>query len=66
MQVDTKKNWEQGMKKKMDSLVNKHTWDLAQLHVGKRSLKNKWVYRLKEEDGDKKWYKVRLVVKGLC
>jgi len=33
MQVDTKKNWEQGMKEEMDSLVNKQTWDLVQLHV---------------------------------
>ena len=33
--------------------------------VGKRALQNKWVYRLKEEDGGKKWYKARLVVKGL-
>jgi hypothetical protein len=36
------------------------------LHVGKRALQNKWVYRLKEEDGCKKWYKARLVVKGFA
>jgi hypothetical protein len=49
------------MEKEMDSLVNKKTWDLVQLPVGKRALQNKWVYRLKEEDGGKKWYKARLV-----
>jgi hypothetical protein len=27
-------------------------------------LQNKWVYKLKEEDGGKKWYKARIVVKG--
>ena len=27
-------------------------------------MQNKWVYRLKEEYGEKKWYKARLVVKG--
>ena len=27
---------------------------------------NKWVYRLKEEDGGKKRYKARLVVKGFA
>ena len=32
--------------------------------VGKRALQNKWVDRLKEEDGRKKWYKAILVVKG--
>jgi hypothetical protein len=66
MQVDTKKKWEQGMKEEMDSLVNKQTWDLVQLPVGKRTLHNKWVYKLKEEDGRKKRYKARLVVKGFA
>jgi hypothetical protein len=54
MQVDTKKKWEQGMKEEMDSLVNNQTWDLVQFPAGKRALQNKWVYRLKEEDGGKK------------
>jgi hypothetical protein len=54
MQVDTKKKWEQGMKEEMDSLVNNQTWDLVQFPTGKRALQNKWVYRLKEEDGGKK------------
>jgi hypothetical protein len=66
MQVETKKKWEQGMKEEMDSLVNNHTWDLVQLHVGKRALQNKWVYKLKEEYGGKKRYKARLVVKGFA
>jgi hypothetical protein len=51
------------MKEEMDSLVNKQNWDLVQFPVGKRALQNKWVYKLKEEDGGKKWYNARLVVK---
>jgi len=39
---------------------------LVQFHVEKRALYNKWVYKLKEEDGGKKWYKAILVVKGLA
>jgi hypothetical protein len=66
MQVDTKKKWEQGMKEEMDSLANNQTWDLVQLPTGKRALQNKWVYKLKEEDGGEKWYKARLVVKGFA
>jgi hypothetical protein len=66
MQVDTKRKWEQGMKEEMDSLVNNQTWDLVQFPAGKRALQNKWVYRLKEEDGGKKRYKARLVVKGFA
>jgi hypothetical protein len=66
MQVDTKRKWEKGMKEEIDSLVNNHTWDLVQLPAGKRALHNKWVYKLKEEDGGQKWYKARLVVKGFA
>ena len=29
-------------------------------------MQNKWVYRLKEEDGGRKRYKARLVVKGFA
>ena len=50
MQVGTKKKWEQGMKEKMDSLVNNQTWDLVQFPAGKRALQNKWVYKLKNID----------------
>jgi hypothetical protein len=67
MQVDTKKKWEQGMKEEMDSLENNQTWDLVQLPTGKRALQNKWVYKLKEEDGGEKRYKARLdFCKGVC
>ena len=53
------------MKEEMDSLVNNHTWDLVQFLAGKRALQNKWFYKLNEEDGGKKRYKARLVVRGL-
>jgi hypothetical protein len=54
------------MKEEMDSLANNQTWDLVQLPAGKRALQNKWVYKLKEEDGGEKRYKARLVVKGFA
>ena len=66
MQVETRKKWEQGMDEERDSLVRNHTWDLVKLPTEKRALQNKWVYRLKEEDGGKKRYKARLVVKGFA
>ena len=65
MQVETKKKWKKGMKQEMESLVNKQTWDLVPFIVGKIALHNKWIYKLKEEDGGKKQYKARLVVKGI-
>ena len=52
------------MNEEIDSLVRNQTWDLVEFPTGKRALQNKWVYRLKEEDGCKKWYKERLVLKG--
>ena len=52
------------MKDEMDSLLKNKTWDLYKFLVGKKELLNKWVYKLKEEDGGKKWFKARLVVKG--
>lgn len=45
MQIDSKKEWEQGMKEEMDSLAQNQTWDLVCLPIGKRALQNKWVYR---------------------
>ena len=54
------------MNEEMDSLVRNQTWDLVRLPTGKRALQNKWVYKLKEEDGGKKWYKTRVVVKGFA
>ena len=54
------------MDEKMDSLVRNQTWDMANFPTEKRVLQNKWVCRLKEEDGGKKRYKDRLVVKGFA
>ena len=66
MHVEIGKKWEQGMDEEMDSLVRNQTWDLVKLPTEKRALQNKWVYRLKEEDGGKNRYKAKLVVKGFA
>jgi len=60
------RKWDQVMNEEMDSFMHNHTWDLFKLLVGKTTLQNKWVYRLKEEDRGKKRYKARLVVKGFA
>jgi hypothetical protein len=36
---------------------------LVKFPIGSKELENKWICRLMEEDGEKKWYKARLVVK---
>ena len=50
----------------MDTLFKSQIWDLCKLPRGKRALKNKWVYRMKEEDRGNKIFKLRLVVKGFA
>ena len=54
------------MEEEMDSLMHNQTWDLVRLPESKTTLQNKWVYRLKEEDGGKQRYKAILVVKGFA
>ena len=66
VQVDTKIQWKSAMKDEMGSLLKNKTWDLCKLPAAKKPLQNKWVYRLKEEEGGKKRFKARLVVKGFA
>ena len=54
------------MEEEMDSLMHNQTWGLVRFPASKTTLQNKWVYRLKEEDGGKQRYKARLVVKGIA
>lgn len=55
--------WQEVMHEEMESLLTNQTWDLVPLPSNRKALKNKWVYKLKEEDGGKKHYQARLVVK---
>ena len=52
------------MQEEMDSLAHNQTWDFVRLPTGKTKLQNKSIYKLKEEDGGRKRYKARFVVKG--
>lgn len=54
------------MKDEMNSLHMNQTWDLVSLPPNCKALKNKWFYRIKEEDRGRKRYKARLVVKGFA
>ena len=57
------------MKKEMEeetrSLLENETWELVKLPKGRKSLQNKWVYKIKYDgEGKKERYKARLAVKG--
>jgi len=60
-----KREWLKIMKKELKSLYENHTYDLVKLSNDKRALKNKWVFKLKTEEGCPHLrYKARSVVKG--
>ena len=49
MEAEHKKEWVDAMQDEMKSLHENHTFELVKLPKGKRTLKNKWVYRVKQE-----------------
>ncbi|GKU95372.1 hypothetical protein SLEP1_g8739 [Rubroshorea leprosula] len=65
MEREQKMEWLEAMKDEMKSLLDNHTFDLVKLPKDRKALKNRWVYRVKHEDGTLvPRYKARLVVKG--
>ena len=54
-----KEKWYNSMQEEMVSLHENYTYELMELHEGKRAIRNKWVYKLKPgEDGSTPRYKV--------
>ena len=53
------------MEDEMKSLYDNQTFELVKLLKDTMALKNRWIYRLKQEEGSSTpRYKARLVVKG--
>ena len=48
----------------MDSLWKNDTYELTELPKGRKTLKNKWVFKLKNDDEKMLKYKAHLVMKG--
>jgi len=64
MEDEHRKEWMKAMQEEMDSLHKNHTYELVKFPKGKKALKNKWVYRIKQEEHTPHpRYKARLVVK---
>ncbi|GKV51061.1 hypothetical protein SLEP1_g57737 [Rubroshorea leprosula] len=60
-----KQEWENSMKKEIDSIEKNNTWELVDKPKGKTPIGVKWVYRVKyKADGSVQKYKARLVAKG--
>ena len=65
MEDENKMKWVDAMQDEMKSLHENHSFELVKLPKGKRALKNRWVYRVKQEEHTSQpRYKARLVVKG--
>ena len=47
----------------MNSLMKNNIFDLVELPKGRKTLKNKWVFKLKQGDGNLVKHKVVLIVK---
>ena len=56
--------WIKAMREEMNSLWKNDTYELIELLRGRKALKNKWVFKLKNDDEKLLKYKARLVVKG--
>ena len=52
------------MREEMNSLWKNDTYELTELPKGRKALKNKWVFKLKNDEENLLKYKARLVVKG--
>ena len=60
-----KEKWDSAMQDEMDFLHENHTYELMEMHEGKKALRNKLVYKLKtREDDNTPRYKTHIVVKG--
>ena len=65
MRISHKTDWQRAMNDELNSLLKNHTWDLVPLPLGRHSIKNKWVYKVKAKpDGSIERFKARLVAKG--
>ena len=52
-----KNQWMIAFEEEMNSLKTNKTWDLVPLPPNRKALKNRWVYKVKEEDGGRKRYR---------
>ena len=59
------KEWIKAMEEEMESMNANQVWDLVDLPIGWKSIRNKWILKIKRKvDGSIERYKARLVAKG--
>ncbi|GKA58056.1 putative RNA-directed DNA polymerase [Tanacetum coccineum] len=60
--IESKALWKKAINEEMVSLEKNQTWSLVRLPAGKKALQSKWVFRVKEEQNNKKSTKVMTMV----
>ena len=59
------KEWSTAMDEEIESMKKNHVWDLVDLPLGRKTIRNKWVLKIKHKvDGSIERYKACLVAKG--
>ena len=59
-----KGEWIKAMEEEMASMRSNHVWELVDLPKGRKTIRNKWVLKIKRKaDGSIERYKARLVAK---
>lgn len=65
MKSGNREHWKAAMKEEMSSLKENSTWVSTVLPKGRKTIANRWVYRIKRDaEGKACRYKARLVAKG--
>lgn len=64
-QRDDWEQWKLAIDDEMDALARNKTWTLTSLPAGRKTVKCRWVFKIKKDErGDVQKYKARLVAKG--
>ena len=56
--------WREAIRKELKAMLSTRTWDLVSRPAGRKVIKCRWVFKIKEEDGLVTRYKARLVACG--
>ena len=51
------------MEEEMNALITNQTWELVSLPAGRKAIDSKWVFKVKNTDGNTR-FKARLVIRG--
>ena len=65
LQSSEKGQWQEAMRKEMESIQSNEVWDLVELLANRKPVGSKWVFKRKfKADGSVERHKARLVAQG--